>query len=112
MDWARFTAYLRIKTGHEQLIAFDVYPREIYDETKTDVKIKIAPSLKFAAFEVPAVDDTLGEFDYLIVKKPRGAEAVRLTLDIVVDVITKHDPLSARIEMLPVGRLEIPLNME
>ena len=137
VGWARFTAYLRAKTGQEQPTAFDVYPREIYDETKTDVKIKISPSLKFAAFEGTAVEGGLGEvittiefsklepvvigfgvqesapnwdfekhetqplrgckFGYLIVKKPRSAEAVRLTLDVVADVITRNGLLSARI---------------
>ena len=37
------------------------------------------------------------KFGYLIVKKPRRAEAVRLTLDITADVVTKHGLLSAKI---------------
>jgi hypothetical protein len=36
------------KASQENPVAFDLYPREIYDETKTDVKLSIAPSLKFA----------------------------------------------------------------
>ena len=38
VEHARFTAYLRPKVGQESPIAFDLYPREIYDETKTDVQ--------------------------------------------------------------------------
>lgn len=137
VEWARFTAYLRPKTGQGNPIAFDIYPREIYDETKTNVKVSIAPSLKFAAFEGTTVEGKLGEvvttiefsklepvivgygvlesapnwdfekhkeqplrgskFGYLIVKKPRSAQAVRLSLDIVADVSTRHGLLSARV---------------
>jgi len=137
IEWARFNVYLRPKTGQENPIAFDLYPREIYDETKTDLKVSIAPSLKFAAFEGITVEGKLGEvvttiefrklepviigygllqsnpgwdferhkdqplrggkFGYLIVKKPRSAEAVRLTLDITADVVTRHGLLSARV---------------
>jgi hypothetical protein len=129
---ARFTAYLRPKAGQESPIAFDLYPREIYDETKTDVKVSIAPSLKFAdvALSPGEVVTTLefrklepvvigygvlesapnwdfrkykdqplqgSKFGYLIVKKPRSAEAVRLALDITADVVTRHGLLSARV---------------
>ena len=137
VTWARLNVYLRPKTGQENPIAFDLYPREIYDETKTDWKVSIAPSLKFAAFEGITVEGKLGEVvttiefrklepvvvgyglqqwnpgwdfekhgeqplrgvksGYLIVKKPRSAEAVRLTLDIAADVVTRHGLLSARI---------------
>lgn len=137
VTWARFNVYLRPKTGQESPIAFDLYPREIYEKTKTDVKVSIAPSLKFAAFEGATVEGGLGEvvttiefkklepvvigfgalesvpnwdfekhkdhplrgskFGYLIVKKPHSAEAVRLTLDIAADVVTKHGLLSARV---------------
>jgi hypothetical protein len=137
VGWARFTAYLRPKTGQEDPIAFDIYPREIYDETKTNVKVNIAPSLKFSAFQGATVEGKLGEvvttvefsklepvvvgygvlesapnwdfeqhkdqplrgskFGYLIVKKPRSAHAVRLSLDIVADVVTQHGLLSARV---------------
>lgn len=132
VEWARFTAHLQPKAGQEDPIAFDLYPREIYDETKTDVKVSIAPSLKFATVEgklgevvttiefrklEPVVigygalesapnwdfekhkDQPLrgSKFGYLIVKKPRSAEAVRLTLDITADVITRHGLLSARV---------------
>ena len=132
VEWARFTAYLQPKTGQENPIAFDLYPREIYDETKTNVKVSIAPSLKFAEVALlpgevvtniefrklePVVigygalesapnwdfekhrDQPLrgSKFGYLIVKKPRSAEAVRLTLDITADVVTRHGLLSARV---------------
>ncbi len=132
VEWARFTAYLRPKVGQESPIAFDLYPREIYDETKTDVKVSIAPSLKFADVSLspgevvttlefrklePVVigygvlesvpnwdfrqhkDQPLrgSKFGYLIVKKPRSAEAVCLALDITADVITRHGLLSARV---------------
>lgn len=39
-----------------------------------------------------------GRFLYLIVKKPRDAEAVRLSLDLAADVHTKHGLLSATIK--------------
>ena len=132
VEWARFTAYLRPKAGQETPIAFDMYPREIYDETKTDVKVSIDPSLKFAGVALspgqivttiefrklePVVigygvleptpnwdfekygDQPLrgSKFGYLIVKKPRSAEAVRLTLDITADVVTRHGLLSATV---------------
>jgi hypothetical protein len=137
VTWARFNVYLRPKTGQDDPIAFDLYPREIYDETKTDLKVSIGPSLKFAAFEGATVEGKLGEVvttiefrklepvvvgygllqpnpgwdfekhkdqplrgiksGYLIVKKPHSAEAVRLTLDIAADVVTKHGLLSARV---------------
>ena len=132
VERARFTVYLRPKAGQESPIAFDLYPREIYDETKTDVKVSIAPSLKFAdvALSPGEVVTTLefrklepvvigygvlesapnwdfhqhkdqplrgSKFGYLIVKKPRSAEAVRLALDITADVVTRHGLLSARV---------------
>jgi hypothetical protein len=61
VTWARFNVYLRPKTGQEYPIAFDLYPREIYEKSKTDVKVSIAPSLKFAAFEGATVEGKLGE---------------------------------------------------
>ncbi|MBM3748798.1 MAG: hypothetical protein FJW34_23745 [Acidobacteria bacterium] len=132
VEWARFAAYLRPKAGRENPIAFDLYPREVYDETKTDVKVSVAPSLKFAEVALspgevvttiefrklePVIigygalesapnwdfqkhkDQPLrgSKFGYLIVKKPRRAEAVRLTLNITADVVTRHGLLSARI---------------
>lgn len=131
IEWARFTAYLQPKAGQENPIAFDMYPREIYDETRTDVKVNIAPRLEFAGFGVspgeaittikfrriepviigfgalgsgPSWDfkkhknhPLLGnKFGYLIVKKPRGVEAVRLILDIAANVVTQHGRLRAR----------------
>ncbi|MFQ5813193.1 MAG: hypothetical protein ACE5I2_08415 [Anaerolineae bacterium] len=48
------------------------------------MKVSVAPGLKFA-------------FGYLIVKKPHSAEAVRLTLDITADVVTRHGLLSATV---------------
>jgi hypothetical protein len=137
VTWVRLNVYLRPKTGQEAPIAFDLYPREIYDEVKTDWKVNIAPSLKFAVFEGVEVEGKLGEVittiefrrlepvvvgyglqqsdpgwdfekhrehplrgvksSYLIVKKPHGAEAVRMTLDIAADVVTQHGLLSARV---------------
>jgi hypothetical protein len=137
IEWARFTAYLRPKTGQESPIALDLYPREIYDKTKTNIKVNIAPSLKFAAFESATVEGRVGEivttvefrklepviigygalesapnwdfekhkdhplqgskFGYLIVKKPRIAKAVRLTLEITADVVTRYGLFSAKI---------------
>jgi hypothetical protein len=61
VTWARLDVYLRPKTGPDNPIAFDLYPRDIYDETKTEVKVSIGPSLKFAAFEGTTVEGKLGE---------------------------------------------------
>jgi hypothetical protein len=132
IEWARLTAYLRPKTGQENPIAFDLYPREIYDKNSVSLKIAIAPSLKFAPFggslgeavtniEFTKLEPVIishgvlesipnwdyentknyplrgSKFGYLIVKKPHSAEAVRLTLDIVADVVTRHGLLSARV---------------
>jgi hypothetical protein len=130
--WARFTAYLRAKVGGQQPIAFDLFPREIYEQAKTDLRVSISPSLKFAevelspgevvtTIEVRKLEPVIigygalepapnwdfeqhkdyplrgSKFSYLIVKKPHGAEAVRLTLDLTVDVVTRHGLLSARV---------------
>lgn len=137
IEWVRFAAYLRPKTGQDNPVAFDIFPREIYEEAKRDVKVSIAPSLKFAAFEGVTAEGKPGEiattiefrklepviigygvlesapnwdfekhklhplrgsrFCYLVVKKPHGAEAVRLALDITADVSTKHGLLSAKV---------------
>jgi hypothetical protein len=137
VSWARLNVYLRPKTGQEAPIAFDLYPREIHDEIKTNWKVSVAPSLKFAAFGSAEIEGKLGEAvttiefrklepvvigyglqqsnpgwdyekhrnqplrgvksSYVIVKKPRGSEAVRLTLDIAADVTTQHGLLSARV---------------
>lgn len=102
------------------------------DQAKTDLRVSISPSLKFAEVELalgevvttielrklePVIigygalepapnwdfeqhkDYPLrgSKFSYLIVKKPHGAEAVRLTLDLTVDVVTRHGLLSARV---------------
>jgi len=147
VTWARLNVYLRPKTGQEDPIAFDLYPREIFEETQTDVKVSIAPSLKFAAFESIEAEGKLGEivttveirkvkpvvigygplqsnpgwdfekhkdqplrgakFGYLIVKKPHSAEAVRLALDVVADVVTKHGLLSARVTEKDRGHLSL-----
>lgn len=132
IEWARFTAYLRPKTGQECPIAFDLYPREIYHEIKVNRKIGIGPSLKFSAFEgkvgemITTIEFTKlqpvvighgvlesapnwdyekhkgrslrgSHFGYVIVKRPRAAEAVRLTLDVVADVVTPRGLLSTRV---------------
>ena len=134
VEWAQFTAFLRPKrSGYGDPIAFDLYPLQVCDMTQKDIKVSIAPSLKFAN-----VEGTLGEivtvitykklepiitgfgalqsnpcwefeqydshplrgsrFTYLVVKKPHGTEAVRMSLDITADVVTeRHRLLSARV---------------
>jgi len=59
--WARLNVQLQPKTGEEVPIAFDLYPREIYEETKQDWKVSIAPSLSFATAEGSKVEAQLGE---------------------------------------------------
>lgn len=135
--WARFDVQLQQQIGEEVPIAFDLYPREIYDETKHDWKVNIAPSLSFSTAEGSKVDAQLGEVattihyrtlepivigygllqsnpgwdfqkhkekplrgvkvGYIIVKKPQGAGAVRLTQDLKVEVLTKSGWLLARV---------------
>jgi hypothetical protein len=51
IEWVRFTVSLRPKSGQELPIAFDLYPREIQEEARTDLKVSIAPNLKFSGFE-------------------------------------------------------------
>ncbi len=134
---ARFVTHLRPKVGSAPPVALDLFPREIYDESQTDVKVKIAPSLKFAAFQGASVEGGVGEvmttiefkklepvviafgllestpgwnfqahrlyplrgakFCYLIVKKPRSAQAVRLIVEITADVRTKQGLFKAEI---------------
>ena len=59
--WARLNVQLQPKTGEKVPIAFDLYPREIYDETKQDWTVSIAPSLSFATAEGSKVEAQLGE---------------------------------------------------
>lgn len=51
IQWARLTSYLRPKVGQNPPIAFDIFPREISEERLQNVKISIAPSLKFETIE-------------------------------------------------------------
>jgi hypothetical protein len=63
LEWARFTAYLHSPGGREvQPMAFDLYPKEIYDEKDNKAEIHIGPSLSFA----DKVEVSLGEFVYTI----------------------------------------------
>jgi hypothetical protein len=62
VEWARFTAYLRPKLAGADPIAYDIYPREIQDEAKTDVKVSISPSLKL----VDKIEASLGGVEFAI----------------------------------------------
>lgn len=59
--FARLDVYLQPKTGSSVPIAFDLYPREIYNEITTNWKVGIAPSLNFSAFEGVKLEGKLGE---------------------------------------------------
>lgn len=49
INWAQLTVYLRPeKAGFGVPIAFDLYPKAIIDESKTDVKLGISPEVKFS----------------------------------------------------------------
>jgi hypothetical protein len=62
LEWARFTAYLHSPGAADQPVAFDLYPKEIYDEKDNKAEIHVGPSLNFASqFEA-----SLGEFVYTI----------------------------------------------
>lgn len=52
VEWARLSVTLRSQHGRNHPTAFDIYPREIYQESQNDVKINIAPSLKFIGIEL------------------------------------------------------------
>jgi len=137
VTWARLDAYLQPKVGQDNPVAFDLYPLEVYNETKTDWKVNISPNLKFGMFEGVKIEGSLGEMittinfrklepivvgfgrnqanpgwdfetsktqplrgvkvGYVIVKKPHGAEAVRLILNISADVMTQHGRLRGKI---------------
>jgi hypothetical protein len=49
--WARFDIDLQPSANDLPPLAFDLYPREIYDEVESDRQIAIEPSLSFATFE-------------------------------------------------------------
>lgn len=61
VTWSRFDVYLEPLSGLNVPLAFDLYPREIYDEIKGDWKVVIEPSLSFAAFEGAKVEGKLGQ---------------------------------------------------
>jgi hypothetical protein len=63
LEWARFTAYLHSPgAGEAQPVAFDLYPKEIYDEKDNKAEIHIGPSLSFA----DKVEASLGKLVYTI----------------------------------------------
>lgn len=134
--WARVDIYLQPTSGEYPPLAFDLYPREIYDENSDDSKIAIDPSLSFAAFGAK-VEGKLGQIlttihfrklqpvvvaygllqpncgwdyqrphqkplegiqvGYLIVKKPRGAGAVRVIMDVRAQVSTPSGLFGMRV---------------
>lgn len=60
VKWARVDICLQQTSGQHPPLAFDLYPREIYDEKNDDSKIAIDPSLSFAAFGAK-VEGKLGQ---------------------------------------------------
>ncbi len=137
VTWARLNAYLQPRTGSENPVAFDIFPRNIDNETESEWKVNISPSLKFSALQGAQVEGKLGEIvtsirfqkieplivgfglfqpkcgwdfesqrnkpllgiksGYLIVKKPKSAQSVRLILDMNAEVITDLGRLSGKI---------------
>jgi hypothetical protein len=134
--WARVDLYLEPTSGDVPPLAFDLYPREIYEEKKDESKVTIDPSLSFSAFGAK-VEGKLGQVlttvhfrklepvvvahgllqsncgwdyqrshqnplegiqvGYLIVKKPRAAEAVRLMMDVRAEVSTPSGLFGMRV---------------
>lgn len=64
VEWARFRAALlpHSSTG-AQPIAFDVYPEQLVQEVKRQIKVTLSPSLKFRELETSLVSAEFG-FDY------------------------------------------------
>jgi len=133
VEAASFSVYMRAKNGNAEPIAYDLFPRDIQEETKTDVKFGISPSLKFTDLEVKlgTVDFTLQckklepvitafgalqpdpgwdfmrtkkqdirgpKFMYLIVKRPKGVEAVRISFELSAQVRIRQGLLAATID--------------
>ena len=136
VKWARVDIYMQPTSGHNQPLAFDLYPREIYDQKGSDSKITIEPSFSFGAFGTN-VEAKLGQalttidfkrvepvvvaygllqpncgwdyqrshqkplegiqVGYLIVKKPRSAEAVRMVMDVRAQVSTPSGLFGMRV---------------
>lgn len=49
VESASFVTYLRSKNSKDDVIAYDMFPKDIKDEKKSDVKIAISPNLKFTS---------------------------------------------------------------
>jgi hypothetical protein len=116
-DWARLQTYLRPKETRAEVIAFDLFPRDLTTEIKQDFKISISPSLKFKEVEASVGEVVTNveyvrtepiitaynplradpnwdlekhkyfplrgsKFLYMIVKRPRGAKGVRLSIEL------------------------------
>jgi hypothetical protein len=136
VKWARVDIYMQPISGQIQPLAFDLYPREIYNEKGGDSKITIEPSFSFGAFGTN-VESKLGQalttidfrrvepvvvaygllqpncgwdyqrshqnplegiqVGYLIVKKPRSAEAVRMVMDVRAEVSTPSGLFGMRV---------------
>jgi hypothetical protein len=58
--WARVDLYLEPTSGEVPPLAFDLYPREIYEEKNEESKITIDPSLSFSALGAK-VEGKLGQ---------------------------------------------------
>lgn len=61
VTWARFDIELQPTAGAHPPLVLDLYPREVYDETKSDWQVAIDPSLSFAAFEGAKIEGKLGK---------------------------------------------------
>ena len=134
--WARVDVYLQSTAGENPPLAFDLYPRELYEKPNDDLKVTIDPSLSFGAFGAK-VEGKLGQIlttirfrelepvvvaygllqpncgwdyqrshqtplagiqvSYLIVKKPHGADAVRVTIDVKAEVSTPSGLFGMRV---------------
>ncbi len=51
IEWARFLVYLLPDSAARQPIAFDLHPLMVTQEVKRNVKVSLAPSLKFTEIE-------------------------------------------------------------
>jgi hypothetical protein len=47
LSWARFMVRLLPDPNEQQLIAYDLYPKEVYQEVKRHIKVSLSPTVNF-----------------------------------------------------------------
>lgn len=64
IKWARFVTHLSTPSSLEQPEAYDLYPREIYDQTEQNKKVGVDLDFKFAAVVEGNLGNYLAEIKY------------------------------------------------